>query len=229
MLEDERRADVRRHDDDGVPEVHRAPLRIGEAPVVENLQQDVEHVRMRLLDLVEQHHRVRAAAHRLGELAALLVADVARRRADQPRDGVLLHVLRHVDAHHRLLVVEQELGERARRLGLSHARGAEEDERADGPIRILQPGARAAHGVRDGLHRLLLPDHAARQLLVELRQPLPLALEHPRDRNAGPPRDDLGDVLGVTSSLRNCGPPFGARRASASVSRMRRSSSGIRP
>ena len=49
--------------------------------------------RVRLLDLVEQHDRVRPAAHGLGELAALLVADVARRRADQPRDGVLLHVL----------------------------------------------------------------------------------------------------------------------------------------
>jgi hypothetical protein len=34
--------------------------------------------------------RVRPAAHRLGELAALLVADVAGRRADQPGDRVLL-------------------------------------------------------------------------------------------------------------------------------------------
>ena len=37
--------------------------------------------------------RVRLAAHRLGEVAALLVADVARRRADQARDRVLLHEL----------------------------------------------------------------------------------------------------------------------------------------
>ena len=147
-------ADVRRHDDDGVPEVDRAALRVGEPAVVEDLQQDVEDVGMRLLDLVEQDHGVRAAAHGLGELPALLVADVARRRADQPRDGVLLHVLGHVDAHHRLLVVEQELGERARRLRLPDAGRAEEDERADRPIRILQAGARAAHGVRDGLHRL---------------------------------------------------------------------------
>ena len=47
--------------------------------------------------------RVRAPAHGLGELAALLVADVAGRRADEPRDGVLLHVLGHVDADHRVL------------------------------------------------------------------------------------------------------------------------------
>jgi len=31
-------------------------------------------------------------------LAALFIADVSGRCADQPRHGVLLHVLRHVDA-----------------------------------------------------------------------------------------------------------------------------------
>ena len=64
---------------------------------------DVEHVGVGLLDLVEQHDRVGPAAHRLGELAALLVADVAGGRADEPRHGVLLHVLGHVDADHRVL------------------------------------------------------------------------------------------------------------------------------
>ena len=39
----------------------------------------VEHVRMGLLDLVEQHHGVRPAADRLGQLTALVVADVAGR------------------------------------------------------------------------------------------------------------------------------------------------------
>src|SRR6478609_372669 len=50
-----------------------------------------------------------------------------RRRADEPRHRVLLHVLRHIDPHHRALVVEQELRERPRRLGLAHAGGAEEN------------------------------------------------------------------------------------------------------
>ena len=72
------RADVGGHDHDRVAEVDRTALRVGEPAVVEHLQQRVEHVGVGLLDLVEQHHRVRLAAHRLGELAALLVADVAR-------------------------------------------------------------------------------------------------------------------------------------------------------
>ena len=61
------------------------PLRVGQVAVVEDLQQHVEDVRVRLLDLVEQDEPVGLAAHRLGELAAVVVADVAGRRADEPR------------------------------------------------------------------------------------------------------------------------------------------------
>ena len=52
------RSEVRCQDDQRVLEVHRAPLTVGEATVVEHLQEHVEHVRMRLLDLVEQHDLV---------------------------------------------------------------------------------------------------------------------------------------------------------------------------
>ncbi len=120
----------------------------------------LKHLRVRLLDLVEEHDGVGPAPDRLGELPGLLVADVARRRADQPRHGVLLLVLRHVDPDHRLLVVEQELGERARQLGLADAGRAEEDEAAERPIRILEAGARPADRVRDGGDRLVLADDA---------------------------------------------------------------------
>ena len=85
---------------DGVAEVDRATLTVGQAAVVEHLQQQVEHVRVRLLDLVEQHDRVRVAAHALGELPGLVVADVSRRGADEPRHGVPLAELAHVEADH---------------------------------------------------------------------------------------------------------------------------------
>ena len=85
--------DVGGHDQHDVLEVHRAALAVGQAAVVHHLQQRVEDVRVGLLDLVEQDDAVGPAAHGLGELAALVVADVAGRRADQAADGVLLHVL----------------------------------------------------------------------------------------------------------------------------------------
>ena len=95
---------------------------------VEHLQQYVEHVAVGLLDLVEQHHLVGTAAHRLGQHPALVIADVARRRADQAADGMLFHIFGHVDADHRGGIVEQEFGQRLGQLGLADPGRAEEQE-----------------------------------------------------------------------------------------------------
>src|ERR1051325_8466190 len=84
-----------------------------------------------------------------------------------------------------------------RRLRLAAARGTEEDERAGGAIGILEPRARAAHGVRHRRQRLALADHALAQLLLELEQPLLLRLHHLRHRDAGPLRHDPLDVVVV--------------------------------
>ena len=114
-------AEIRGHDDERVAEVDGAALAVGEPAVVEHLEEHVEHVGVRLLDLVEQDDLIGAPAHGLGERAALFIADIAGRRADQPGDRVLLHIFRHVDADHGVLVVEQEFGERAGELGLADA------------------------------------------------------------------------------------------------------------
>ena len=53
VLGDLRRAEVRGHDHDRVAEVN-PPLGVRELPVLEDLEQDVEHVRVGLLDLVEE-------------------------------------------------------------------------------------------------------------------------------------------------------------------------------
>ena len=101
---------------------------------------------MGLLDLVEQQHRVRRAPDGVGQQPALIEADVARRRADQPRDGVLLHVLAHVEA--------QELDAERRRqllreLGLADAGRAGEQERADRLVGRAEAGAREPDGRDD--------------------------------------------------------------------------------
>ena len=152
-LDDVLAADVRGHDDHRVPEVHHPALPVGQAAVIENLEQDVEDVGMGLFDLVEQDHAVGPAADRLGQLAALLIADVSRRRADHPGHRVLLHVLRHVEPDHGPFVVEEELGQRPRRLGLPHAGRAQKDERAGGPVRVLQAGPAPPHRIGDGFER----------------------------------------------------------------------------
>ena len=84
-----------------------------------------------------------------------------------------------------------------------------------GRSRVAEPRARAAHGVRDQQQRLVLADHALAQAVLDVQQLLDLALEHPRDRDAGPLRDHLGDVLGVDLLLEHrCFWPGSCRRAS---------------
>ena len=190
------RTQVRGHHDQRVAEIDRTALAVGQPAVVEHLQEHVEDVRMRLLDLVEQDHLIGPAPHSLGQRAAFLVADIAGRRPDQPGHGMLLHELRHVDADHRRLVVEQEVGERLGQFGLADAGRAEEHERADRPVRILQAGAGTPHRLRHRLHRFALTDDALRDLVFHPQQLVALSFEHLVDRNTGPARDDMSDVVG---------------------------------
>ena len=78
-----RAPDVAGHDHDAVLEVHRATLAVCQAAVVEHLEQHIEHVRMRLLDLIEEDDLVRSAPYRLGQLTTFVIADIPGRRADQ--------------------------------------------------------------------------------------------------------------------------------------------------
>ena len=66
---------VGRHADDRVGKVHRATLGVVDLALVQNLQQDIHDVRMCFFDFVKQHDTVRMAAHLLGQLPGLVVAD----------------------------------------------------------------------------------------------------------------------------------------------------------
>src|SRR5262249_47709472 len=80
-------------------------------------------------------------------------------------------------------------------LGLANAGGAQEEERANRTVRIAEPGAAAAHGVGDGVDRLVLAHHAGAQALLHPHEFLDLALEQARDRDAPPLGDRLRDLL----------------------------------
>src|SRR6478736_5400330 len=194
-LGDVPRAEVGRHDDDGVLEVDHPTLRVGEAAVLEHLQQRVEDLRMGLLDLVEENDREGLAAHLLGELATLLVTDVAGRRAEQPAHRVLLGVLGHVELDQRVLAAEEELGERLGELGLADTGGAGEDERATGAARVLEAGTGAADRLGQRLDGVVHADDALVQLVLHVEQPAGLLLGQLEDRDAGARRQDLGDEL----------------------------------
>src|SRR5439155_5684951 len=88
-----RRAEIARQDQYRGGEVDAPAAPVGELALVEDLQEQLQHRRVGLFDLVEQDDRRRLAPDRFGELPALAVADVTGRRADQPRGGVRFGVL----------------------------------------------------------------------------------------------------------------------------------------
>jgi len=99
VLGDHLRADVARHDEDGVAEVHRAALGVGQSPSSRICSRMLKTSGCAFLDLVEKMTLYGLRRHHLGELAAPRRGRRSRRRADEPRHGVLLHVLAHVDLH----------------------------------------------------------------------------------------------------------------------------------
>ena len=119
---------VRCHDDDRISEINLPALRVCEISFIQHLQQHIEYVRMCFLDLIKQHDGVRVPPHLLGQLSALIVPDIAGRRADHLRDIELLHILRHVDADDILLAAEDCLRQRLRELCLSDTGRSQEEK-----------------------------------------------------------------------------------------------------
>src|SRR6266853_1998260 len=108
---------------------------------------------------------------------------------------MLLHEFGHVDADEMIFRIEQERRERLAQLGLAHAGGAEEEERAVGLVGVGEPRARAPDRVGDEVHRLVLADDALVELFFHREQLVAFALHHFRDGDSGRARHDFGDFL----------------------------------
>lgn len=125
------------HDQHGVAEIRFAAPAVGKHPLLHHLEQDGPDIPMGLLQLVQQHHGPGGAAHRLGELSAVLMAHIARGGADEAGDGVGFHILRHVEANQGVLTAEEDSGQGPAQLGLAHAAGTQEEEAAGGPAAVF--------------------------------------------------------------------------------------------
>ena len=183
------------HDDDRVGEVHQPSLSVGQPSVVQDLEQDVEHIRMGLLDLIEQHDRIRTPPDDLGQLSALVVTDISRGCSDQTRYAELLHVLRHVYAGQGLLVIEQHACQNLCQLRLSDSGRACEQERSERPVVVADTGLVAPDGVGDRGDGLVLTDHPLGERLLEVQVLLHLGTLHLGHGHSGPGGDDPCDIV----------------------------------
>ena len=162
--------------------------------VVQDLQEDVQHIGVGLFDLVKQHHGVGLAADLLGQLPGLVIADVTGGRADDPGDGVLLHELGHIQPDEGLRGVEQVLGQLLDQLGLAHAGGADEDE-GDGLALGRHAHPVAPDGGRDGGNGLVLAHHVGLEPVLQLGQALVFLLLDGAGGDLRPQLDHAGEAL----------------------------------
>ena len=56
-------------------------MRIRNLTVIQNLQQHIQYIGMRLFNLVKQNDRIGLAEYLFRQLSGLVIADIARRRA----------------------------------------------------------------------------------------------------------------------------------------------------
>ena len=152
-------------------EVRLAAVVVGQGGVIHHLEQDVVDVRVRLFDFVQEQDRVGGAADRVGQQSALIEADVARRGADQPGDGVLLHVLAHVEAGEG---DAEHLGELARQFRLADSGGAREQEAADRPLQGTETRAPQLDRGGDRANRLVLAEDHGLEFLFQVGESVPV-------------------------------------------------------
>ena len=76
-------------------------------------------------------------------------------------------ILRHIDGDQVALAAVEDIGQRQRRLGLTYATRADEQEHPDRPARVFQPGAGSADALADGFQRMRLANDALFQEILE--------------------------------------------------------------
>ena len=153
------------------------------------MQKYIENIGVRFFNFVEQYYRVGSAANCFGKLTALFVADVSRRRSDKAAYAEFLHVFRHIYTHHVFLIVEKRLSQRFCKLGLADAGRTEEEERADGLVRVGNARARTPYSFGDFLYGFVLTNYALMQRVAKSKQLFALALHQLRYWYARPARD----------------------------------------
>ena len=130
-------------------------------------------------------------------MTALVIADIARRSADETRHCVLFHVFRHIDANHRLLIVKHEFGQSPRQFGFADAGRPQENKRANGAVGILQAGARAPERSGHRLDAFVLTDHPHLESFIHMNEFLHIAFHHASQWNTCPVGNHFRHVFSV--------------------------------
>ena len=179
------RANVRRHYDYGILEIHLTSKAISESSFVHHLQQHIEHIAMSLFYLIKENHRVGVTSHFLGELSALLIAYISRRCTHKARHCKFLHKFTHIHTNNRVGRVKQRFSQLLCQICLTYTRRTKEHKCADRLIGVFKSHSVAANGFHYLFDGSILSDYCLLKLFVHAEQPHSLRLRQTLCRNAG--------------------------------------------
>ena len=113
-------------------------MAVGQAPVVEDLEEGIKDIGVGFFDFIKENDAVGAAPNSFGQLTTLFVTDVAWRCPDEAGDGMFFHVFGHIDANNSVFTIEKSSGKGTGEFGFAHAGRSEKKERADGSLGVFQ-------------------------------------------------------------------------------------------
>ena len=152
---------------------------------------------MGLLDLVEQQQRLGLLPQRDRQPPFAVAAGVARAGPISRATDGLVAQLRHVHPDHPGGRAEEVLGQEPRGLGLAHAARAHEQQHRARTLPARGRRQRQPQPPGDARGRLVLPEHALAQVVLEREQPSPHSgverLGHEVERELAPLGEDARD------------------------------------
>src|ERR1044072_8258663 len=185
-------AGVGSHDQDDIPEVSLLAIVIRQGCMIHHLQQDVEEIGVRLLNLVQHQHGVRSLVHGISQQTALVEPDIPRGRSDEARDSMAFRILAHVVAKK---FDAERLGELLGEFSLTDSSRSREKKRAHGFFRLPEAGSRELDGPDDLLDRVVLPEDDRLQFFFKISEKLLFRTDYPLWWNPGHSRVYDFDVL----------------------------------
>mmetsp|Transcript_23841 Transcript_23841/g.51864 ORF Transcript_23841/g.51864 Transcript_23841/m.51864 type:complete len:266 (-) Transcript_23841:1951-2748(-) len=190
--------------DQSVLEGNDAALGVCKMSILQDLQHEVEDVRVCLFHFIEEDQAVGFPSNWVRQLTLLIVADVARRAANQLGHRVLFHEFTHIQSDHGIFHAKIGFSQGFAEFRLANTCGTAEDEGRNGPLGILQPRTCTSHRLRDGHHSLLLPDDPVVQGILQMNQTHGLIGRDLFDWHLGPGRNHSGHVVLRHRGLGQC-------------------------
>ena len=183
---------IRCHDQDDIAEINCLAVIVRQFAVIHHLQQNIEQIRVRFFDFIQQQYTMRMLVDFIGHQSALLETDIAGRRADQTRYGMALHIFRHIKPDQFNTHGFCELfGD----LGFTDTSRAGEQIAADRLFRIAQSCARHFDGIAKDINRLVLIVDQCFQITLKRLQSGFVVLVQGRGGDAGDGRNHILDIF----------------------------------